>query len=506
MQQNHYYCVPTFCWLYNIKNSYSFNLTKLCATNFLLFAFAILFFYLLNIKLQFYYIILFLFCIYLLIIAKFVSNQNIKKKLVKTKRIKRLYFTFNLIFSVLCFCCLFLFYKINVLYSLLIIPILFLGGGVVVVSNMINLPLENLIKQVYILKAKNKLKKFNNLIVIGITGSYGKTSTKNYLCEMLKTKYNVLCTPASYNTPMGITRTILENLKPYHEILILEMGADHTNDIHKLCKIIKPNISIITAVGKQHLKTFKSIDNIINTKFQLVTNTKLNGYFVTNTTNNICKLYFDNSPIQVFNVDYEGKAFAKINSINCDEKGMSIHAEIDGKNLVLTTKLLGDFNAINIMLGIVVAYKLNIPLNAITEVVSGLVATPNRLQLKHLNNGAILIDDSFNSNPAGATAAIKVLKMFNKKKVLITCGMVELGAEQYNENFKLGEELNDVDEILVVNSLNYEAIKNGVLSKNGNSPKLFKSFKEAYAYITKKLNSNYVVLIENDLTDSYITD
>ena len=348
--------------------------------------------------------------------------------------------------------------------------------------------------------------------MIAVTGSYGKTSTKNYLCEMLKTKYEVLCSPNSYNTPMGVTKTILEYLKPYHQILILEMGADHNNDIYKLCKIASPNISIITAVGAQHLKTFKIIDNIINTKFQLVLGTQANGFFVTNTSNKICKLYFENSPILSYDVNFENnndkkQPYAKISNVTTNENGMTFNLKIDDKVINFQTKLLGEFNAINISLACVVAKKLGVKVEEIKNVVKNLKPTLHRLSLSKLKNGAVIIDDSFNSNPEGAKFACNVLKSFNKKhKVVITCGMVELGEKQAAENYEFGKLLAEFDEVLIVNKLNYKAINSGILFMGGKSAKCYKNFVDAYSYLTKKLNKNFVVLIENDLTDSYIIE
>lgn len=323
---------------------------------------------------------------------------------------------------------------------------------------------------------------------------------------MLKSKYNVLCSPKSYNTPMGITKTILEKLKPFHEILILEMGADHNHDINKICKIVKPNISIITSVGNQHLKTFKTINNIINTKFEIVKNTKNNGFFVTNTINEICLNYFNNSPIKCFNVDKNYNAYLKITNIFANENGLNFEIEMENNTYKFTTNLLGKFNVYNICLSIIVAYKLGVALNDLKNIVENLKPVEHRLCVKQLKNGITLIDDSFNSNLVGACEAVESLMLFkNKHKIIITCGMVELGEKQFEENFNFGKSLKDVDEVIVVNTTNFKAISEGLKSVCNKKPKLFKSFNSAFEYVNT-LNKNLVVLIENDLPDAYIFD
>lgn len=506
MQQNLYYNKPSLFWFYDIKNSFfKNNVLNILIINI---AFLVLTFLLIVLKENILFIhlnfVLYLFCLLCLIFETF--SFKLKKKIVYTKRVIRLCVTCGILFLIFNFLMLILAFKISLLFILLIFAFNVFWGIIVILSNLVNFPLEWLIKQKYILKAKKKLKSYKNLIVIGITGSYGKTSTKNFLYEMLKSKYNVLCSPKSYNTPMGITRTILEKLKPFHEILILEMGADHNHDINKICKIVKPNISIITSVGNQHLKTFKTINNIINTKFEIVKNTKKNGFFVTNTINEICLNYFKNSPIKCFNVDKNYNAYLKIINIFANENGLNFEIEMENNTFEFKTNLLGKFNVYNICLSIIVAYKLGVALNDLKNIVENLKPVEHRLCVKQLKNGITLIDDSFNSNLVGACEAVESLMLFkNKHKIIITCGMVELGEKQFEENFNFGKSLKDVDEVIVVNTTNFKAISEGLISVCNKKPKLFKNFNSAFEYVNT-LNKNLVVLIENDLPDAYIFD
>ena len=139
-----------------------------------------------------------------------------------------------------------------------------------VIANIINYPIEYGIRKYYINDAKKILKNMPNLIVIGVTGSYGKTSVKNFLVKTLSAKYEVLTTPKNYNTTMGVIKTIREELKPIHQIFVCEMGATKLGDIKEICDIVNPKFGVITSIGPQHLESFKTIDNIIKTKFELI--------------------------------------------------------------------------------------------------------------------------------------------------------------------------------------------------------------------------------------------
>lgn len=504
LQQNYYYNLPTFLWYYSYKNPNYKNVKKLfiICTILVLILFIVL--NVCNAEVWFYFFIFLFYAVLISVVNIKINLEKLKKPLVITMRVKRLILTNFVILFISYFLTFVLSFNISKWFVLTFVLLQLCGGCFVVLSNCVNLPVEKLIQQIYIHKAKNKLKQFKNLIVIGVTGSYGKTSTKNYLCEMLKTKYSVLCTPASFNTPMGITRTILNNLKPYHQILILEMGANHKNDIAKLCKIVKPNISIVTAVGLQHLKTFKTFDNIVKTKYQIVLNTKQSGFFVTNSTNEVCKNYAKKSHIMSLTVGYGLNDYCKIENVEQNNENMLITFKIDKTSYQFSTTLIGEFNVLNILLGVVVSLKLNVSIEQIKGVVKTLKPVKHRLEVKKLNNGAILIDDSFNSNPLGAKKAIDALNKFKGKKFVITCGMVELGDKQFEENYNFGCLLKNVDEVLIVNKLNYEAISGGMIASGCEKPKLFDSFNLAYEYVSKKLDCNSVLLIENDLSDCYI--
>ena len=214
-------------------------------------------------------------------LSKWIGKKNAKIPLVYTSRVKRLIFTEILITS---FLLLFVFYftatpldnftlstwgffKFNAFLLLIsvITPV------IILISNLINLPFEGLIHNYYFQKAKHKMGR-SNLLNICITGSYGKTSTKFFLTSIISNKFKTLYTPSSYNTPMGLSKVINQNDLSNFSMFVAEMGADKFNDINKLCKLVKPDYGIITAIDIQHLETFGNIENIIKTKLSLCFN------------------------------------------------------------------------------------------------------------------------------------------------------------------------------------------------------------------------------------------
>lgn len=194
--------------------------------------------------------------------------RKAKKPLVFTTRVKRMIVSAVIMVGIIFALESFL-YTENEKSSLLVSFTLILAPLFVLITNIINKPVELCVKNYYINDAKKIIASMPNLIVIGITGSYGKTSTKFFLEKILSSKYNVLMTPESYNTTMGVVKTIRESLKPTHEIFICEMGAKGIGHIKEICDIVKPKFGIITSIGPQHLESFKTIENIITAKFEL---------------------------------------------------------------------------------------------------------------------------------------------------------------------------------------------------------------------------------------------
>lgn len=449
-------------------------------------------------RLKFVYIVLSVFFVLsFLIILKNQSKTN-KNKLVFTKRFSR-FFVLFIILNLLVFGFSIYFLFKTKYFALIFANCFLINFLVFIFAHILICPLETLIKSFYIQKAKKKLKTMPNLKVVAITGSYAKTSVKNYLYDMLKTKYKVCKSQKSYNTQMGITKVILNDLTQDDEILILEMGADRLHDINKICKIVKPDYSIVTGVTNQHLKTFKTIDNIIKTKYELIENTKTSGEVVLNGENKITYDFYKKTTLRKNLVGSHSNFYAE--NIKATYQG-STFTLIDGENKIdITTKLLGKHNIQNLLLSIKMAQILGVNLNEIVKVIEKIEPVEHRLNLIE-NSGKYILDDSFNSNPIGAKYALEVLKNFPNKKIVITPGLVELGKDAYKQNYILGEMLKDIDYIIITNKTNRTAILDG-LGEKQNNVFVVENLKEATTKLNEFFSTGDCVLFLNDLPDCY---
>ncbi|MBQ8443903.1 MAG: UDP-N-acetylmuramoyl-tripeptide--D-alanyl-D-alanine ligase, partial [Clostridia bacterium] len=362
-------------------------------------------------------------------------------------------------------------------------------------------PVEELIKYYYICKAKKKLAG-KKVIKIGITGSYGKTSTKNILSHILEKEFKVCSTPKNYNTEMGTTLTILKNLDD-HDIFIAEMGARRPRDIEKLVKIVNPDYGIITAIGNCHIETFKSLENVENTKYELAKNIKPEGTIFFGESDSTYKLYkrFKGNKF----LTCQEKSFAYAQNVKLSQNGSEFELVIDEKVLPVSTKLLGRFNIDNIVLASSIAYKLGVSTEDIVSAIKSLQPSPHRLQLSKTGFCTIL-DDSYNSNEVGFEEALNVLAKFEGRKIVVTPGMVELGSRQSEINFKLGGKIADVsDYLIIMNNTNKNDLLSGAISHGLKRENIyFASTRAEQKELIKLLTcKDAVVLFENDLPDNY---
>lgn len=380
-----------------------------------------------------------------------------------------------------------------------------LSPYIVLLSNLINKPLELSINQYYTNDAKKMLRACPNLKIIGITGSYGKTSVKYYLTTLLRSKYNVLMTPESYNTPMGVVKTIRGSLKATDEIFVCEMGAKWVGDIKELCDIVHPHHGIITSIGPQHLESFKTLDAIKGTKFELADALPEGGMlFLNGDDENIDSYKGDRKHISysLDNGDYS--AF----DISVSERGTTFKVKApDGETQEFSTKLIGRHNVLNIVGAIAVSHKIGIALKDLRSAVRKLEGVPHRLQLSDKGNMTI-IDDAYNSNPSGTKAALEALSLFEGYKILVTPGMVELGSKQDELNREFGQNAADVcDYVVLVGEKQAVPIKAGLLDKNYDESKIYvaSNINEAlsHVYAVNSQGKKKIVLLENDLPDNY---
>lgn len=450
----------------------------------------------------------------------YLKKTNTKKKLVYTARVKRLILTDSIL-----------------VILLLVLTGVFLGVGriagafailttlqiiALVIVNWINRPVEGMINQHYINDAKKKLRSVPDLTVIGVTGSYGKTSVKYYLDTLLKEHFEVLITPESYNTPMGVVKTIRSSLKPSHQIFICEMGARHVGDIKEICDIVHPEHGIITSVGPQHLETFFNMDNIVNTKFELADALPEVGLLFLNGDNEYIRNHSGKYKNKIFYTTGEWAKAREMESqieegevpqyyqtgdVKLSRTGTEFTVTApDGEKETFQMRLLGEHNVINVAGAVAVANTLGIPLKQLKVPVRRIQPVAHRMQLLERGNYTI-IDDAFNSNPVGSRAAVETLKQFEGVRILITPGMVELGEKEEEYNYKFGTYAADCcDYILLVGEKHTAPIHKGVLESGFSQERcrVFEKLEDALSFAYSiKAEGHKFILLENDLPDNY---
>lgn len=461
----------------------------------------------------------------IILVYRVMKDMNQKKKLVFTARVKRM---------VACI----------IIISLIILAAVFLLGGLSPVSGAllfitgsqlwmqmlartVNQPIEKGVNNHYINDAKRILRSNPDITVIGVTGSYGKTSVKFFLQTLLQQKYSVLVTPESYNTPMGVVITIRKFMKPSHEIFVCEMGARYVGEIKEICDIVHPDHGMITSIGPQHLDTFGSIENIKKTKFELADALPEDAMLFLNGDNEYIADYlkqrggdsgasdsglagarktggYGNVTFYYSEGSGEGYSASDIKVSNLGTE-FTVTAP-DGETERYQMKLIGAHNVINVMGAIAVANRFGIALKDLRIPVRRLRPVQHRMEMKE-NGNVTIIDDAFNSNPIGSRAAVETLALFDGTRILITPGMVELGENEAEYNRKFGTYAADCcDWILLVGAKHTEPIREGILSKGFPEKNclVFDKVEDAIAFAYKiKGQEHKYILLENDLPDNY---
>lgn len=447
-------------------------------------------------------------------------GKKFKKPFVYTARVKRMLTTFFILTAIIfgiaviigCQKCRCDQWKKEILTNpisyILIGSALYLTPILVPLSNIINKPIETYIQHWYINDAKRILSEMPDLHKVGITGSYGKTSMKFYLSELLASQYETLKTPESFNTPMGVTITVRRDLKPTHEYFICEMGARRVHEIKELCDIANPHDAIITSVGEQHLETFGSVENVLNTKLELADSVQaVGGKIYLNGDNELIRSKLDKYPTAV-TYGLNSNNDWTVTDIAVSDRGTEFTVTSpDGKSCRYTTKLLGEHSVLNLVGAIAYAVGTGIPMEKLVLPVKRIASVPHRLQLLDKGNGLTFIDDAYNSNPNGCRAALNVLGLFDACRILVTPGMVELGAKQEELNYEFGQEAAKAcDYIVLVGKNQTVPIYNGIKSAGYNMEQVYvadnlnDALAKVQAYQTDKKK---IVLLENDLPDNY---
>jgi len=421
-------------------------------------------------------------------------NHKIRKPLKWTNKIKLIFSLTTLFFLATIF--LGYFYSF---YIIIISSIIFFRFSFIYLVGTVELiyPIDFLVKKIIIFLAKNKLKKIKSIKIIGIAGSYGKTGMKDLVATVLSEKYQVVKTPESYNTPIGIARTILSQVNEKTEILVVEMGEYYSGDIRNICLISPPQISVITGINEAHLERLKSIDNNIRTIFEISQNMKSGGILLMNGKDKYIKnnykkfvsdqkIYFYSSKGKIeFNEDAPGYIYQK-----------------------LFFPILGEYNLDKIDGVIYLAKKLGLTTQEIDNGLKKIKTPAHRLQpVLNREKNILVIDDSYNGNPDGVEEGIKTLALFKKRrKIFITPGLVEIGSKSRDVHQRIGKRLNDVVDlvILVKNSVT-SYIEEGLINAGFNKNNIiwFDSMMEAQNNLGSILKSGDVILFQNDWPDNY---
>ena len=372
--------------------------------------------------------------------------------------------------------------------------------------HIILLPLEKIVLSVHIHNAKKKLKKCENLIKIGITGSFGKTSTKYILNSILSVKYKVCMSPHSFNTLPGLSKVVNNYLNIDDEILIAEMGARNVGDIKELCDLIKPKYGILTGVGSQHLESFKTEENIFKTKFELIESLPSDGIAIFNGYDSGAKKLYDKCDFVAKEIVGKGASISAKN-IFYDETGTIFDLIIKDKTYEkVKTILIGEHNVENIVMCVQMAKILGLSDEEIIEGIRNLKPIPHRLELIKTDKNLIL-DDAYNASVNGTIVALNVLSKMPGRKIVITPGIVELGKKENEENENFGKRIAKVaDIVVIVNKLNFESIKKGLDAQKFNEGQLYQtdSLDSAKILIKDFIRDGDSILFENDLPDNYV--
>ncbi len=374
-------------------------------------------------------------------------------------------------------------------------------------------PLDSLVKQIIISRAKSRIKSLKDLKIIGIAGSYGKTTMKEVLLEVLGAKFNVAATPESVNTPVGIARWVLKKFDESLQVTIVEMGEHYSGDIEFLCKITPPDIAVVTGINEAHLERMKTLENIINTIFEIAGKAKPGATVVLNgddqqVMENYKKYVWPDHKLLFFGKKNKSNFQFSIFNFQFSAEKLGWEAEIDGLGKVFIN-LLGEYAVNDIQAAVIIARQMGMSDTEIKIGISKIKPVEHRLQPISSANNVLIIDDSYNGNPAGAAEAIKVLSRFvNRRKIYITPGLAETGKAAKDIHLEIGRQLAGVADVVIliknsVTSFILEGI-NGSIKEKKPEAIFFNTAQEAHAALKNILKPQDVILFQNDWGDQYL--
>ena len=381
------------------------------------------------------------------------------------------------------------------------------------VANTAVRPIQALDNRRFVQRAQRKLEEISAL-AIGITGSFGKTTTKACVAAVAELRGPAYATPASFNSYLGVVRAINEGLSTKHRTFIAEMGAYRRGDVAELCELVRPRIGVLTAIGPAHLERFGSLDEIEQAKGELAEALPENGVLVTNADDERCVRAAGRTTARVVLFSSAGAADAELTAAEIAMAEGTTRFVLrrrtkDGvEEVTVRARLLGRHNVANLLAAAGVGVSMELPLDAIGRALAQVSPPAHRLApILNRQAGIVVIDDAYNSNPVGAAAALEVLASHEaERRLLVTPGMVELGERELEENERFGKHAAAVcDLVVLVGEERSRPILAGLAAASFPDDRIHvvANTSEAQALLAKTTRRGDVVLFENDLPDLY---
>lgn len=443
----------------------------------------------------------------------------VKKELVFTPRMKRLLGAGSVL-AILVSCGLIALILIAPLGAIVSALSCLLAPGLVllfiVAGNTLMMPVEALVRQFFLQRARTRITNYKPL-VIGIAGSYGKTSTKNFLAQLLPSHRETLATPKSFNTLMGITRTINEYLESKHKLFVVEMDAYAKGEIATMCRLATPTVAVITSVGPQHLERFGSVERISDALYELIEALSVGGQVVIYGGESMSASLAERairSGYRVVRYGIEDETAADLDIVASDIVIDELVSHFtwcwtaESLEFRISIPLLGRHNILNVSAALAVIHLLGLPVAQAAHDTAQLEPVPHRLQLIQSSGGITIIDDAYNANPVGVHNGLDVLaQMRGRNKILVTPGMVELGTAEEEENRRFGEHAAQVcDQVILVGARQTRPILAGLRAYDFPTERIHvvQTLEEVTAKLGHIAGSGDVVLFANDLPDTYL--
>ncbi len=420
--------------------------------------------------------------------------KKYRKPLVYTNRMKRLWVVHMI--SMMLFIYFYLLNEITI--QILLLPLFYIMNYFYVVLDVIILqPIEIMIKEKIKKQAKQKIKDHTKVIMIG--GSYGKTSIKNIVYELIKDDYYTHKSAYSYNNEMGISKYLLNDYDPNAQVFVCEVGVDHKGEMKKLCDFIHSDLVLLSAIGSQHLETFQTKDNIIKEKQVLV-----------NDTSKIRVVNIDDVVLEgikdVHSLITYGEQVSDYQIRNIQYANHKTYFDVLHQNTSYSfeTSLLGKHHVANIVAGICIARLMGVDWEDLQMKVKWLPQITHRLELKKMSD-YYLLDDAYNANEKGIRNALEVLKNMGNQRIVICSGLVEIKNSE-KEHYDIGKEMSRCVDVAILIGTYAENMKQGLIDGCFDEEKIYivKDIYEANNILKQIKTKDCCVLIENDLTDIYM--